>query len=88
MDKSTLRKHKQYKDKGVKYSCDECDHKASTKGSLQRHKGSCWQSKHIGVECSCDECEYQAGFQSAFDTRKQSKHEGVKSFCDECEYQA
>ena len=42
-------------DKGVKYSCDLCLYKATTKDSLTKHQ----QSIHV-LKYSCDQCEHKA----------------------------
>ena len=42
--------------KGVKFSCDQCDYKATRKGSLKTHI----QSVHEKVRYSCNQCDHQA----------------------------
>ena len=40
--------------KGVKFPCEHCDNKATSKGSILRHI----KSKHVGVKISCAQCDY------------------------------
>ena len=40
----------------MRSACDQCDYKATTVGTLKRHKGY----KHEGVCYSCNQCEYKA----------------------------
>ena len=44
--KANLKKHQDSIHKGIKkYQCDECDHQATQKGDLKRHKQSKYEEK-------------------------------------------
>ena len=45
---------------GKRYSCDQCDYKATQKSSLIRHQ----QSVNKGIKYSCNQCDYKATQQS------------------------
>ena len=47
-DRSTLHLHQQSKHKGIRYSCDRCDHQTTRPRYLQKHK----ESKHDGIPVS------------------------------------
>ena len=51
-----LKVHSLAKHEGVKYDCQKCDDKGSSKLILIYHV----RSEHDGVRFSCDECAYQA----------------------------
>ena len=40
----------------VKYPCDQCDYKATKKGTLSTHM----KSIHKGIKYPCDQCDYKA----------------------------
>ena len=42
--------------KFVGYSCKQCDHKATSKGDLAKHK----RSVHEGVKYPCEQCDHKA----------------------------
>ena len=42
--------------KGIIYSCQQCNYKATQKGHVKQHR----ESKHEGVKYVCYHCEYQA----------------------------
>ena len=44
--KGSLRAHKQSKHEKIKYNCDKCHYKATTKQTLRIHK----QSNHRGIK--------------------------------------
>lgn len=55
--KRYLREHRQAIHEGIKYSCDMCDHRATTKSNLKKHK----QLKHdLDKFFPCHQCEYTA----------------------------
>ena len=58
-----LQRHVESVHDGVKYSCESCDYKATTKGNLQRHV----VSVHDGVKHSCEYCDYKATKKAAFE---------------------
>ena len=70
--------------KGVRYSCDQCEFKTTKQNNLTLHQ----QSKHEGIRYSCDQCEYKATTPSSLTLHQESKHEGVSYTCDQCEYKA
>ena len=41
---------------GVRYSCDQCDYKGTSKSHLTSHV----KSIHEGVRYPCDQCDYKA----------------------------
>ena len=66
----------------VKYSCEFCDYKATTKNTLQNHV----KSIHDGVKYSCEYCEYKATTKSDLRRHVKSIHDGVKYSCEYCDY--
>ena len=44
---------------GHMYQCNQCDYKASLKGTLSRHK----KSIHEGIKFPCAQCDYKARLQ-------------------------
>jgi len=55
--KRYLREHRQAIHEGIKYSCDMCDHRATTKSNLTKHK----QLKHKMIKFfPCHQCEFTA----------------------------
>ena len=71
-----------YKDKGVKYACNQCDYQAGYRSNLTTHI----QSQHEGVKFACNQCDYQATTQRHLTTHIQSQHKGVKYACNQCDY--
>ena len=65
-----------------KYSCNECEFKASLKRDLKNHK----EALHTKVAetIQCEECGY-IGTKSGLYNHK-LLHAGVKLFCDRCDY--
>ena len=59
----------------VKYSCNQCDYKASHQGNLKTHK----MPVHEGVKFSCNHCDYKTSKQGNLKTHKMSIH--VYSVC-------
>ena len=49
-------RHNQSLHDGVMFSFDQCDYKATLKGSLAKHL----KSIHKGLKFSCDQCDYKA----------------------------
>ena len=66
----------------VRYRCDECDYKATTKGSFFRHI----KSRHEGVTFPCDQCDYKATEKASLLKHIKSKHLGIKFHCDQCDF--
>merc|ERR1719341_2789014 len=58
-----------------KYSCTQCDHQATTKSSLARHK----EAIHDGIRYPCDHCSYQATTKSSLSKHKIAKHKQMKA---------
>ena len=61
-----------------KNPCDQCDYKATNRGTLFTPV----KSKHEGVRYPCDQCEFIGSTKSFLHSHKMSKHEGVKYPCD------
>ena len=83
---NNLRRHKEPKDKGIRYQCDQCDCTATTAYNLRKHKNS----KHEGIRYPCDQCDYAAKKASALKRHKESRHESIRFRypCDQCNYAA
>ena len=80
----TLNNHTKEFKKGVKYSCNQCDHQFTQQSSLKTHI----RSVHEGVKYACNQCDYQATQRSSLTIHIQSQHEGFKYACNQCDYQA
>ena len=59
--------------KGVKFSCDQCDYKATQKGNLLSHI----KAIHEGIKISCDQCDYKATQKGNLLSHIKAIHEGV-----------
>ena len=79
-----LRTHVESKHEGIRYTCDQCDYKATLKKDRKKHK----ESQHEGVRYPCDKCDYKATEKSKLRIHKESKHLGVCYSCDDCQYKA
>ena len=66
----------------VRYSCDQCDHKATQKGDLKKHI----DSVHGDVWYPCDQCDHKARQKGNLKTHKDSLHGDVWHSCDQCDY--
>ena len=66
----------------VRYSCDQCDHKATQKGDLKKHI----DSVHGDVWYSCDQCDYKTKWKGNLKAHKDSLHGDVWHSCDQCDY--
>ena len=69
---------------GKKFQCPHCEHKATQKGSLQRHI----KSVHEGQRSPCMHCQYKATDKWDLKKHIQSVHEGRKYPCTHCQYKA
>ena len=58
----------------VKYSCNQCNYKASQQGHLKTHK----MSVHEGVKYSCNLCDYKASQQGHLKRHDMSVHKRDK----------
>ena len=68
----------------IKYSCNQCDHQASTQGNLKIHI----QSLHEKIQYSCNQCDYQATPNGDLKAHIQSVHEKINYSCNQCDHQA
>ena len=68
--------------KGVNYSCDQGEYKASRQDNLRRHT----QAVHNGIKYFFELCKCHAITEGDFKKHKGSIHKGVKYSCDQCEY--
>ena len=80
----TVNTHNESYHKIIQYSCNECEHTASSIHRLKLHN----QIKHEGIRYSCDQCEYKAPLKDKLKSHVQEKHEKIKYSCDQCEYKA
>ena len=62
--KANLQRHVQAKHEGVKYPCDECDYRATTRGNLRLHKGA----KHGDSALTCEHCGFQTKWKTNYIT--------------------
>ena len=69
--KQTLRFHNQSKHGDIKFDCDQCEYKATTKSNLSVHK----LSKHVGIIIDCDQCVYKATQKSSLSNKNQNMKE-------------
>ena len=53
--------------------CEQCDYKATQKGTLLTHI----KSNHEGVKYSCEQCDYKATWKRSLFIHIKSFHEGV-----------
>ena len=65
--------------KGVKYTCNQCDHQASESRGLKLHK----RYVHDGVKVQCKQCDKQFS-EASIKTHVKTVHEGVKEYCKHC----
>ena len=72
---------------GIRYPCDLCSHKSSTRGSLKGHK----KLKHKSPNSlKCDTCGFQTNKKyprSELKRHKETFHDNTEMFpCDHCDY--
>ena len=67
-----------------RYSCDQCDYKATHKGSLKRHI----ESVHGDKQYPCDKCDYKTAWKGNLKTHIDSVHGDVRYTCDQCDNKA
>ena len=70
----SLKMHIQSVHEKIKYSCNQCDHQASSMGNLKTHV----QSVHEKIKYSCNQCDHQATTNGHLKTHIQSVHENIK----------
>ena len=82
--KTLLIRHQQSVHEGNKYKCDQCEHIATTKGSLEMHKGT----HHIH---QCNQCDYKDETKGGLTKHKESIHDNKSKYvskriqCENCE---
>lgn len=80
---TTLSKKRKYNVmKPNRYTCDQCDHTASTPSKIRLHK----EVKHLGFRYSCDECDYSSPSTRKLKEHKEVKHLGIRYPCDKCDF--
>ena len=57
-----------------RYSCDQCDYKATHKGSLKRHI----ESVHGDKQYPCDKCDYKTAWKGNLKTHIDSVHDRME----------
>ena len=65
-----LKKHVESIHNGVRYTCNQCDYKATQKGHIKKHV----ESIHDGVCYTCDQCDYKAGGKGTPKRHVESSH--------------
>ena len=68
----------------VKFSCNQCNSKFSSKGGVKLHK----MSIHDRVRYSCDQCDSIFTLKISLKTHRQFVHEGFNYKCNECDYKS
>jgi len=66
-----LKTHIESKHKGIRYTCEKCDYKATTAGNLKKHV----MSKHDGIKFQCMHCDYKAAQKQTLKVHITNKHE-------------
>ena len=79
--KSQLKSHTE-NHQGVRYPCNNCDYKATTRGSLKKH---CMRS-HDGIKYFCDKCDHISNSQSYLRRHQRTEHENFRFFCGQCDF--
>ena len=69
---------------GVRYSCDVCDHTATTKGNIKIHV----RSVHKWACYSCHLCNFKATQRVNLTVHIESVHERNRCSCNHCNYKA
>ena len=67
----------------MKYFCDLCDCKVTSKKVLNRHIQAALKCKTF----KCNQCDHTAIQKSSFKVHVKSQHEDVKFACEKCEVQ-
>jgi hypothetical protein len=70
LEKTIFRQHEEYKHEGVRYSCDQCEYKATTTGNLILN-----DSIHKGVCYPCGQCYYKATVVGSLKRHRKSNHQ-------------
>jgi len=82
-EESGLRLHKESKHLGIKYKCDQCDYKATTKYSLEyNHK----KRMHERLTITCDICDFSALTVSDINKHKRKNHKELLLNCELCSF--
>ena len=68
---------------GIKYPCWQCEHEATSKGSLALHK----RAVHEGIKYPCGQCQYEATTKDSLTQHRRAVHEGLKYPCEQCQHQ-
>jgi len=66
VDETPHAQHMKSAHRGVKYNCEQCEYKATTKSTLLRHV----RSVHEGVKFNCEQCEYKTTWKTELQQHK------------------
>ena len=74
-----LQYHIESKHQGIKYDCEQCGHKASSKSGLKNHT-----ALHEVLKYDCDLCEFKAATKPTLKHHKDLVHAGITYDCEKC----
>ena len=83
--RQALYTHKKSHDQvgGFKYPCAQCEYKATSETSLQKHI----QNTHNGYNgYACDQCDFKGTTKSILKEHSHTTHNGPLFHCDECDF--
>ena len=83
-DPRNLRRHINSVHDGVRYECQQCDHKATDPSTLRRHI----KSVHDSVRYECQQCDHKATRPAHLRQHIKSVHDGVRYECQQCDHKA
>ena len=76
-----LLQHQRAVIEGVRYSCIQCDHRATTKTQLKNHQ----KSVHENIKHRCVDCDFKASSAGSLLKHKRSI-QGIRYLCNECNH--
>ena len=82
---SSLAGHKRALHEGVKFSCRQCNHQATTKRDLAQHENA--EHGGEGIQFLCMQFNHQANLKGNIVQQQRAVYEGIKYPCKNCSKQ-
>ena len=73
--KTNLVRHRRALHEGIKYTCGQCQHKATRKESLAQHR----RAIHEGIRYPCGQCQHQATSKGDLGQLRRAFYEEIKN---------
>ena len=82
--KEEIRTHIEAVHEGIRYNCEFCDYKGTTKPNLKNHISSIHENQRF----YCNQCDVSSTKQGYINRHIKLDHEGFRYKCDECDHVA